>query len=79
MKIKEIMPDKAKIVFVVFERLGIPTVLCLVFGWLYFTKLQKVIDDVASFRIDVKIISELSKADHEEIKREMRRLSFRRG
>lgn len=79
MKIKEMMPDKAKIVFVIVEKLGIPTLLCLVFMYVYFVTVQKFIEDQAVFRGETKLVLGLIKADQEEIKREVRRAGWSRG
>lgn len=79
MKIREMMPEKAKIIFVVVERLGIPTILCLVFAYIYFVKLQKLIEDVTSIRSEQSAKYDVMKLDHDEIKREVRRLSWGRN
>lgn len=72
------IPEKIRVVMVVTERIGVPTLVCLVFAWVYFTKLQKSIDQIQDLRVEIKVMSEAAKADREEMKREIRRLSFRR-
>lgn len=65
------------------ERVGIPTIICFVFGYLYFMKLDKVIEkqeanSAAIAIIDSKMtfINDAAKIDREEIKRELRRFNY---
>lgn len=72
------IPDKIKVVLVITERIGVPTIICLAFAYIYFMKLQKVIESLNDFRTEIKVNSEVAKNDREELKRELRRLSYRR-
>jgi len=67
------IPEKVRIIITVTERIGVPTILCLVFAYIYFTKLQKLVEDFSAFRSDAQSVFAIAKADHEEIKREVRR------
>lgn len=73
------IPEKVRVVLLVTERVGIPTIVCLVFAYIYFSKLQKVIDIVTDLRTELKVNAEIAKNDREQLKQDIRRISFRRS
>lgn len=75
------IPEKVRIIITITERIGVPTILCFIFAYIYFTKLQKLMDDFRDIRGEMQVLAGTAKTDHEEIKREIRRLGWsdRRG
>lgn len=69
------IPD-IKMFITITERVGVPTLLCLIFGWIYFVKLDKLIDDLADIHGEITVAMERVRNDHEEIKRELRRTNW---
>lgn len=72
------IPEKVRVVLLVTERIGVPTLVCLAFAYIYFMKLQKVIDSLNEFRTEIKVNTAEAKLDRDEIRRELRRIGYRR-
>lgn len=67
------IPDNLKVVITITERIGVPTILCLLFGYLYFAKLDKLVTETAVIYSEIKAAAANADKEFEEIKREVRR------